>query len=167
MKEKIEAERKKNLLDSSAVPVLSILQCTNPSAILDESLGYATHEIEMKVKHGDFDLKTGLFTVSLPGIYQFFFSSNVELFHYLIHGVTQEVELRVDGIPKATSYCVMDRPFCGLVGYVPCRPIRLSCLLSLKCGEIVGVYVTRGNLTEDPPIFTTRFSGLLFVPNTQ
>jgi len=50
LKEKNEAERKKNLLDSSADLVFSVLQCSNPS---DESLGYATHEIEMEVEQGE------------------------------------------------------------------------------------------------------------------
>ncbi len=53
MKENIEAETKKNLLELSAVPAFSILQRTNFSAKLDESLGYAAHEIDIEVEQDE------------------------------------------------------------------------------------------------------------------
>ena len=72
------------------------------------------------------------------------------------------IELRVDGDPKAVSYNSRSQPQCDSKPYY--HPIRISALLSLKFGQMVGVYVTEGKIYECPPACTTRFSAILFTP---
>lgn len=75
----------------AAVPVFSVVVCTNPlespndqskqaetapasSPIKNEPISFGTFEIETAKEYGDFNLKTGIFTVKKSGIFQFNFT---------------------------------------------------------------------------------------------
>ena len=114
----------------------------------------------MKKEFGEFDLKTGIFTVGISGIYQFNLNTNLKADRSNpdeAHHVDQEMELCVDGKPIVTSYCIMSRSYCDN-DKIYCQPVRISALLSLKLGEKVGIYVASGNIVEHPPYCVTRFS---------
>ncbi len=99
----------------------------------------------------------------MTGIYQFNLNTNVKAAGSRADQAKHKIELRVDGEPKVTSYCIMSRSYCDSDD-VYCQPVRISALLSLKLGEKVGIYAASGSIVERPPYCVTRFSGVLFAP---
>ena len=126
-------------------------------------MAFTSFDIQIKKEFGEFDLKTGLFTVGISGIYQFNLNTNVKVAGSSADEATHQIELRVDGEPKVKSHCIMSRPYCDSDD-VDCQPVRISALLSLKLGEKVGIYAASGCIVERPPYYVTRFSAVLFVP---
>ncbi len=144
----------------SAIPIFSVLKISDPK---NRSLSFTSFDIDIKKGYGEFDLKTGLFTVGISGIYQFNLNTNVKAAGSNADPATHQIEIRVDGEPKVTSYCVMSRSYCDS-DEVYCQPVRISTLLSLKLGEKVGIYAASGRIVERPPYCVTRFSAVLFLP---
>jgi len=167
LKEQILVISKKPDVPPSAIPIFSVMQCSNAVDDFKKtfSLAYSAFDIRIKKEYGDFNLKTGLFTVSVPGVYQFNFNSHVKFFKPQ-YGDKQcrshKIELRVDGEPKAVSFG--NRSYIQYTSDIYHLPVRISALLSLKLGETVDIFLSEGVLYECPPTFTTRFSAILFTP---
>lgn len=146
----------------SAIPIFSVLRVSDPQKRL-LTFNIISSDIQIKKEFGEFDLKTGLFTVGISGIYQFNLNTNVKVARSSSDqaNANHQIELRVDGEPKVTSYCIMSRSYC-VSEEVPCQPVRISALLSLKLGEKVGIYAASGSIVENPPYYVTRFSAVAF-----
>ncbi len=149
MEEKLTTLSNKNL--PTAIPIFAVRKCINPSAAAKQSFGYADHDFDMKTKHGQIDLPTGIFTVQTPGIYQLNFTSIVRINNHAKHFF----ELRVDGIVKGSSLNITGSEATDY------RSVAISVLLQLNADQKVGVFVESGQLYECDP--GTRFSATLFV----
>jgi len=128
------------------------LECTNPSPSEPESLTFATFEIETKKEYGEFDLKTGLFTVKKSGIFQFNFSGLADVSN---GSRTHDFELMVDGESKSMSFLNMT----VAEGY---QPVSLSAFLQLMPGQKVSMNLFEGALYDNPKTRATRFSSVFF-----
>lgn len=138
----------------SAIPIFAVRFCINPSTASGKSFGFKTHDFEMKTKHGQLDLPTGIFTVITPGIYQFHFNSTINILRQQSRHFFQ---LRVDGVAKATSYSQTASETGGF------QPVVISALLPLNAAQKVGVFLVDGALSESGPNLVTQFSATLFV----
>ncbi len=143
----------------SVILIFAVLRIIDPNK---RSLTFTSFDIEIKKEYGEFDLKTGLFTVGMSGIYQFNLNTNMKAAGSSADEATHQIELRVDGEPKVTSYCIMSRSCDN--DYVYCQPVRISALLSLQLGEKVGIDSASGSIVERPPYCVTRFSAVLLAP---
>jgi len=154
---------------AATVPVFSVAVCTNPlespndqsrqaetaaasSPIRNETLSFGTFEIETAMEYGDFNLKTGIFTVKKSDIFQFNFTgltkinygSRLHCFH-----------LSVDGKSKSKSLLSLG----SSDGY---QLIVISALLPLVTGQKVSIIRVEGDLYDAPNARATRFSCLFF-----
>ncbi len=137
---------------ASAIPIFAVRRCINPSSAMNKFYAYASHDFEMKSEHAQIDLPTGIVTIQTSGIWQFNFSANCD------NVSTHQVELRVDGVAKASSYNYFSAGSSGN-GYYP---IVISALLELNAAQKVGIFSVDGKLYEDRPAVTTRFSGTMY-----
>ena len=124
---------------SNVAPVFSVKNCSNPGAGPNQSLAYSNLEFEIRTEHGDFDLKTGIFTVKTAGIYQFQFSGHVQC----VNSTSNRLELRVGSSKVATC---LNNSYSE--GY---QQANISALLSLKSGQKVGVFLISGKLMDTSP----------------
>jgi len=115
---------------SNVAPVFSVKNCSNPGAGPNQSLAYSNLEFETRTDHGEFDLKTGIFTVTTAGIYQFQFSGHVQC----VNSTSNRLELRIGSSKVATCLNSYSE------GY---QQENISALLSLKSGQKVGVFLFR------------------------
>lgn len=139
---------------SACVPVFSVENCTNPSAVKGESFGFSTSLIDAQTDHGVFDLPTGLFTVETAGTYQLNFNAYVKLDSAVCSD--HLCNLRVNGKIVAVSY-----NHSKTLGY---QPAVISALLPLDAGDKVGIFAFKGHLYQSAT-FKTRFFGILFDEN--
>ncbi len=136
-----------------AIPVFSVKRCSNPKPAQRESISFAFVylDIETNTDHGDFDLPTGIFSVKTTGIYDLNFTAHVQTCKWIkIH----HIDLRVNGLFKAVSYTQTssdDEEY---------RPITISAVLPLTCGEKVSIVLVEGGLYEDQ-YHVARFTGVL------
>ena len=128
------------------------MECTNPTASESESLTFASFEFETKKEYGDFDLKTGFFTVEKSGIFQFHFSGLADVSN---GSRTHDFELMVDGESKSMSFLNMT----VAEGY---QPISFSAFLQLMAGQKVSMNLFEGALYDNPKTRATRFSSVFF-----
>lgn len=133
--------------------VFSAKNCINPTGAAGQSFGFSTVDFKTRADYGTFNLAKGIFTVKMPGLYQFSFSSHV----YVNTSSGRETyvrqyELQVDGAVKALYHTYM-YPQNGVH-----NPVLISALLPLKSGEKVGVFSVSGSLHEDATKYITRFS---------
>ncbi len=135
-----------------SVPVFSAVVCTNPSATMNESLSFTAFEIEAKKEYGDFDLKTGFFTVKKPGTFQFNFTGLAQMKG---RSRSHHLELLVDGFWKSMSFVNME----SSDGY---QPVVLSALQQLVTGQKVSVVIRHGELFDNLKTRATRFSCVFF-----
>jgi len=136
-----------------AVPVFSVVKCTNPSASINEPLSFASFEIETKKDYGDFDLKTGIFTVKKAGTFQLNFNGLS-----VTESSRSQYELKVDGRRKSISYVKVT----SKNGF---QPVVLSALLQLSVDQKVSINHVLGGLYETSKTGYTRFSCLFFAGN--
>ncbi len=137
----------------TAIPIFAVRACTNPTGNNGKSFGYKTHDFDAKTDHGQIDLPSGIFTVQTPGVYQLNFNSTICM---QSGNLTNHFELRVDGVAKAFYY----NHHTGSAGAY--QPVLISALLQLNPAQKVGVFAVTGNLYDTSPVYTTRFSGVLY-----
>jgi len=117
-----------------------------------KTLAFASYEIEPNKEYGDFDLKTGIFTVKKPGIFHFNFNGLANISKGpRIH----KVQLWVDGCVKSASYLNLTLSD----GY---QPVLLSALQQLVTGQKVSVSIIDGELFDGPQTEATRFTCVFF-----
>lgn len=137
---------------ATCVPVFSVEKCTNPAAVKGQSFGYSTSLIDANINHGHFDLPSGTFTVKTAGTYQLDFNALVSL---TTGNQYHRVDLKINGESKAAScnYSSLET-----AGY---QPVVITALVSLKTGDVVGIYAYQGKLYQDAD-HKSRFSAVLF-----
>ncbi len=136
-----------------AIPVFSVMRCSNPKPAHWESISFAFMDldIETNIEHGDFDLQTGIFSVKKTGVYDLKFTAHVQTNKWT---KSHRIDLRVDGVYKAVSNTQTS------TDNEEHRPIIISAVLPLKCGEKVSIVLVEGGLHEDQ-YHVSRFTGVL------
>ena len=137
---------------TAAVPVFSVVECTNPFAPLDEPLAFSSFDFATKNEYGDFDLTTGTFTVNKAGIFQFTFTALVYVSNI---SPTHQFELMVDDNSESIA-------FLNLAGLEAMQPVVISALLQLKVGQKVSIIRVSGGLFQVPKTRCTFFSSSFF-----
>jgi len=150
---------------AAAVPVFSVAVCTNPlespndqsrqaetaaasSPIKNETLSFGTFEIKTAKEYGDFNLKTGIFTVKKSGIFKF----NLTGLAKIKDGCRLHCfHLSVDRKSKSKSLL-------SLASSDGHQPIVISVLLPLVTGQKVSIIRVKGGLYDTPHAPITRFS---------
>jgi len=139
---------------TNVVPVFSVRYAKG----YDPKNKFYSLEFDTKTEHGDFDIKTGIFTVKTSGIYQFNFNGHAKM--STRNDRTHHFELRVNDKVKASFYISSKSEADGY------QPVDLSALLNLNKGDSVGVFRVVGQLYEHyESNFFTRFSGTLLFSN--
>lgn len=172
-----------------AITVFSVKNCRNPSCPLPGSinmpptinstatlssggqlfpgqLGFSAYESQSNQEHVDLHLPTGTFTIKTSGLYLLHFSGYYDKISAVRHqqgSSTASVELKIDSsilIAKSTEW-LPDKD--ENTEYLPVLvPVVVSALIPLKAGEKISAFANKMRLHEAPPMFTTRFSGILF-----
>lgn len=138
---------------TTAVPVFSVAECTNPFAPLNEPLAFSSFDFETKKEYGDFNLSTGTFTVNKAGMFQFTFTGLVYICN--VGTPTHQFELMVDDQSESIA-------FVNLSGLEAFQPVVISALLQLKVGQKVSIIRVTGGLFEVPKTRCTCFSSSFF-----
>jgi len=140
--------------NGGTVPVFSVLNCPNPQSRLEQFLTFSTFGFDTKIEHGDFNLRTGLFTVQTEGKYQFHFNAHTKTgresrSHIFILKVDEQAEC----VAYSNWISEANKGF---------SPVALTALLPLKRGQKVGIMFTSGQLFESTiPGYSSRFFGIL------
>ena len=119
---------------------------------MKEAVHFASCTIETKTEYGDFDLKTGVFTVNKSGIFQLNFNGIAFLTE---SSPTCQFEMIVDGYRKSVSYL-------DLASSNGAEEVVLSALLQLEIGQKLSVIRISGGLCHPPDTRITRFSCVVF-----
>jgi len=145
--------------ENLAIPVFSVMRCSNPKPAQRESISFTfvDLDIETNTEHGDFDLQTGIFSVKTTGIFDLKFTAHVQTNKWT---KTHRIDLRVDGVYKAVSYTQTSSD------NEEHRPIIISAVLPLKCGEKVSIVLVEGGLYENQ-YHVARFTGILLATGDQ
>jgi len=135
----------------------------NHSALFPGQLGFSSYESQSNQDHVDLHLPTGTFTIKTSGLYLLHFSGYYDKISTLRHRNSTNgcVELKID-----SSISIAESAIAGhskVTEYLPVLvPVVVSALLPLKAGDKISAFAYKMRLHEDPPMFTTRFSGILF-----
>jgi len=108
--------------------------------------------METNKECGEFNLKTGIFTVKKAGFFQFNFSGLVRITESLR---AHQFELNVDGATKAAC-------FVNLTVAEGVQQVVISSIQKLNIGQRVAITRVLGGLYDDPNIRTSLFSCLFF-----
>ena len=139
---------------ATCVLVFSVEKCTNPAAVKGQSFGYSTFLIDANINHVDFDLPSGTFTVKTAGNFQMDFNALVSL---STRKKPHRFDLKINGETKAVSVNHSSSETRDLAY----QPVVISALVSLKIGEVAGIYASEGKLYQDDD-HKSRFSAVLF-----
>jgi len=121
---------------------------------------FESHPVE---KHGDFDLKTGTFTVKTSGVYLLHFSGYCDG-----KGMAKDstrgacVQLRIEGSFNSIAKSIDADSVRRLFKSIEYPPVVISTLVPLKAGQKIKAFANRSWLHEAPPTYITRFSAILF-----
>lgn len=118
-------------------------------------LHFSSFDFQMRTEHGDFDLKTGIFSVGTPGFYQMELKIDTDSSQY---GYSGRVELIVDGVAKAIFHSVRDYPVE--------KSFSNSVILLLKTeeGQLYGL--SSGSSCNYSYSVSVQFSGTLLADNS-
>jgi len=145
-----------NKKSGTVFPVFSVSECTNANGLIrNQPLYFSSFEISTRKEYGEFDLKTGIFTVKKAGVFQFNFTG---LAKKTINSPHHHSELLVDGCRKAISILTST----VLNG---CQPVFLLALLPLIIGQKVSINLVSGELCDAPDNRISRLSCLYFASN--
>lgn len=131
---------------SFSVPVFSASHATQTTH--GNYVTYGRIEIENGA-HGAFNKDSGIFTVKTPGLYHIHFDGKA------YSGYETTIHLSVNGSPKASSHDLGR-------GYTK-GTNNMSALLQLCEGDRIGIFISRGYLSDIDEM-STRFFGILYPP---
>jgi len=134
------------------------------AALFHGQLGFSSYESQSNQEHVDVHLPSGTFTIKTSGLYLLHFSGYYDKISALRHQqkssrLTASVELKIDSSISIAKSADLKSKY---TEYLPVLvPIVVSALLPLKAGDKISAFANK-MLHEAPPMFTTRFSGILF-----